>query len=102
MLSRFAKAVAPPGGNAMKRSRRQAPLTIPRLEKLLPPSHNGTQLTIHQSHGQDMPTLFRFLVTLAVIAGVIYGAMYALVMLVEPRTGEMTVRIPAERLNPPQ
>lgn len=49
-----------------------------------------------------MPTLFRFLVTLAVIAGVIYGAMYVLVMLVEPRTGEMTVRIPAERLNPPQ
>lgn len=75
---------------------------VPRLEKHPPPSHNGTQFTIHKSHGRQMPTLFRFLVTLAVIAGVIYGAMYALVMLVEPRTGEMTVRIPAERLNPPQ
>jgi hypothetical protein len=49
-----------------------------------------------------MPTLFRFLVTLAVIAGVIYGGMYALVLSVEPRTGEMTVRIPPERLNPPK
>ncbi|TIT74366.1 MAG: histidine kinase, partial [Mesorhizobium sp.] len=27
-----------------------------------------------------MPTLFRFVVTLAVLAGVIYGAMFALAM----------------------
>lgn len=47
-----------------------------------------------------MPTLFRFLTTLAIIAGLIYGSMYGLVMLVEPRKGEMTVRIPPERLNP--
>ena len=47
-----------------------------------------------------MPTLFRLIATLAVLAGLAYGAMYALVHLVEPRTGEMTVRIPAERLNP--
>ena len=101
MLSRFAKAVAPPGGNAMKRWRRQAPRAVPCLEMHPCASHNGTQFAIHK-HGQDMPTLFRFIVTLAVIAGVIYGAMYALVMLVEPRTGEMTVRIPAERINPSQ
>lgn len=49
-----------------------------------------------------MPTLFRFLTTLAILAGIAYGAMYALVLYVEPRTGEMTVRIPAERLNPQQ
>lgn len=47
-----------------------------------------------------MPTLFRLLTTLAILAGLVYGGMYALVMLVEPRTGEMTVRIPPERLNP--
>lgn len=40
--------------------------------------------------------------TLAIIAGVIYGGMFALVMLVEPNIGEMTVRIPPERLNPPR
>ncbi|TYR34930.1 histidine kinase [Mesorhizobium microcysteis] len=47
-----------------------------------------------------MPTLFRFLMTLAILAGLAYGAMYALVLYVEPNRGEMTVRIPAERLNP--
>lgn len=47
-----------------------------------------------------MPTLFRFLTVLAMLAGLAYGAMYALVFYVEPKTGEMTVRIPAERLNP--
>ncbi|MGF9694782.1 MULTISPECIES: hypothetical protein [unclassified Rhizobium] len=49
-----------------------------------------------------MPTLFRFLFILAVIAGIIYGSMVALVFLVEPREREITVRIPSERLNPPQ
>lgn len=47
-----------------------------------------------------MPTLFRFLTTLAVLAGIAYGSMYALVLYVEPKQGEMTVRIPAEKLNP--
>ncbi|SFB24453.1 hypothetical protein N7E02_12710 [Aliirhizobium terrae] len=48
-----------------------------------------------------MPTLFRFLFILALIAGVIYGGMVALVVLVEPREREITVRVPSERLNPP-
>ena len=47
-----------------------------------------------------MPTLIRFLTIIAVLAGIGYGAMFALVTLVEPNKGEMTVRIPAERLNP--
>jgi hypothetical protein len=48
-----------------------------------------------------MPTLFRFLFVLAVIAGVVYGSMVALVFFVEPRERDVTVRIPSERLNPP-
>jgi len=40
------------------------------------------------------------LVVLGLIAGVIYGGMLALVILVEPRQGEMSVRIPNERLQP--
>ncbi|MFD1746479.1 hypothetical protein ACFSE1_13485 [Rhizobium helianthi] len=48
-----------------------------------------------------MPTLFRFLFILAVIAGMIYGGLSALVLLVEPRERDITVRIPSERLNPP-
>ncbi len=47
-----------------------------------------------------MPTLFRFLTILAVLGGLAYGAMYALAVYVEPSKGEMTVRIPPERLNP--
>jgi hypothetical protein len=49
-----------------------------------------------------MPTLFRFLMTLLILAGIAYGAMYALVLFVEPNRGEMTVRIPPERLQPQQ
>lgn len=51
--------------------------------------------------GVCMPTLFRFIFVLAAIAGIIYGSMLSLVMLVEPREREITVRIPSERLNPP-
>ena len=50
--------------------------------------------------GRAMPTLFRFLMTIAVLAGIAYGTMFALVTFVEPRKGEMTVRIPADKLNP--
>ena len=47
-----------------------------------------------------MPTLFRFLFFCAVVAGVIYGAMVALVVFVEPRERDVTIRIPSERVNP--
>lgn len=47
-----------------------------------------------------MPTLFRFVVTLAVLAVIVYGVMVALVMFVEPKQAELSVRIPAEKLNP--
>ncbi|RUV51562.1 histidine kinase [Mesorhizobium sp. M5C.F.Ca.IN.020.29.1.1] len=47
-----------------------------------------------------MPTLFRFVVTLAILAGIVYGTMFALAMFVEPRKTEMSVRIPPEKLNP--
>ncbi|MCO6051638.1 hypothetical protein NGM99_17780 [Mesorhizobium sp. RP14(2022)] len=47
-----------------------------------------------------MPTLFRFIVTLAVLAALGYGAMIALVTFVEPRQRPMSDRIAPERLNP--
>ncbi|WEX76833.1 hypothetical protein PYH37_005180 [Sinorhizobium numidicum] len=49
-----------------------------------------------------MPTLFRFLFFCAVMAGVIYGTMIALVTLVEPVERDVTVRIPSERVNKTQ
>ncbi len=47
-----------------------------------------------------MPSLIRFLVVIALIAGAIYGGMLALVMFVEPNPREMTVRVPNEKLQP--
>lgn len=48
-----------------------------------------------------MPTLFRFLVTIGLLAGIAYGTMYALVIYVQPRQSEMSVRIPADKVNKP-
>ena len=45
-----------------------------------------------------MPTLFRFLLVIAVLAGLGFAAMFALATLVEPEPREMTVPIPASRL----
>jgi len=51
---------------------------------------------------RPMPTLFRFVVTLCVLTIIAYGAMFALVMFVEPKKAELTVRIPPEKLVLPQ
>lgn len=63
-------------------------------------SHNGTGTKTGLS--SSMPTLFRFLVTLAILAGLAYAAMFALVTYVEPKKGEITIRIPADKINPQQ
>ena len=47
-----------------------------------------------------MPSLIRLIVILGILAGLVYGAMFALVALVEPTPREMTDRIPNERLQP--
>jgi len=47
-----------------------------------------------------MPSLIRLLVVLGILAGLVYGGMYALVISVKPEPREMTVRIPNERLQP--
>ena len=46
-----------------------------------------------------MPSLFRFLMTVGVIAGIVYGVMIALVSFVTPQPREMTYTIPPQRLN---
>ncbi len=47
-----------------------------------------------------MPTLIRFLAILAILAAIAYGGMFALVRYVDPKPGEMTVRIPVDKVNP--
>ncbi len=48
-----------------------------------------------------MPTLIRFLILLIVLAGLVYGGMFALVMMVRPPDELVTIRIPPRELIPP-
>ena len=45
-----------------------------------------------------MPTLIRLLVILLVLAGLAYGAMFALTVFVTPNEKDVTIRIPARDL----
>ncbi|KMO22699.1 histidine kinase [Methylobacterium indicum] len=47
-----------------------------------------------------MPTLFRFLVVVAVLAGIAFAAMFALATFVEPTPREISVTIPNAKLQP--
>ncbi len=49
-----------------------------------------------------MPSLFRFLIVVAVLAALTYGAMLALVAFVQPVPRPMEQAIPAAKLNPPR
>ena len=44
-----------------------------------------------------MPSLFRFLMVVAVICGIIYGVIFALANFVNPKPREMSVTIPADK-----
>jgi hypothetical protein len=44
-----------------------------------------------------MPSLFRFLTVVAVIAGVVYGIIFVLANFVNPKPREMTVTVPADK-----
>ncbi|GJE29360.1 histidine kinase [Methylobacterium organophilum] len=47
-----------------------------------------------------MPTLFRFLATIAILAGLVFAGMFALATFVTPTPREMSVTIPASKLQP--
>lgn len=47
-----------------------------------------------------MPTLFRFIAFLAILAGIVFGGMIALVTFVEPEPREMVEIVPPARLQP--
>ncbi|MBL1257180.1 oxidoreductase [Methylocystis sp. Sn-Cys] len=46
-----------------------------------------------------MPSLIRFLVIVAALVALVYGAMVAVVSFVTPQPREMSYTIPAQRLN---
>jgi len=47
-----------------------------------------------------VPTLFRFLAFLALLAGIVFGGMVALVTFVEPEPREMIEIVPPAKLQP--
>ena len=49
-----------------------------------------------------MPSLLRFLIVVAMIVALVYGAMLALVTFVEPVPRPMEQAIPSAKLNPPK
>jgi hypothetical protein len=44
-----------------------------------------------------MPSLFRFLIVVGVLGGLIYGAIFMLATWVDPKPREITVSIPPDR-----
>jgi hypothetical protein len=44
-----------------------------------------------------MPSLFRFLTVIAVLAAIVYGSIYSLAHFVVPKPREITVSIPPEK-----
>ena len=44
-----------------------------------------------------MPSLFRFLMVVAVIGGMVYGVIFALANFVNPKPREMSISIPADK-----
>ncbi|WP_372424129.1 histidine kinase [Salinarimonas chemoclinalis] len=47
-----------------------------------------------------MPTLFRLVVMLGLLAGVVYAGMWALALFVEPDVREISTTVPPTRLAP--
>jgi hypothetical protein len=49
-----------------------------------------------------MPSLFRLIVALGLLGGLVYGAMFALANFVEPKPREITVTVPQDRFAKPR
>jgi hypothetical protein len=49
-----------------------------------------------------MPSLFRLIVALGLLGGLVYGVMFALANFVEPKPREITVTVPQDRFAKPR
>jgi hypothetical protein len=47
--------------------------------------------------GRTMPSLLRFLLAICLLAGLAYGAMYALAYWYDPKPREITVSVPPDK-----
>jgi hypothetical protein len=49
-----------------------------------------------------MPSLFRFLVIVGILVGLVYAAIFALATMVQPQSREITVTVPQDKLQKPR
>ncbi len=61
----------------------------------------GLFLSAARSRFDRVPTLFRFIATLAILGGLAFAGLFALATFVVPTPREMSVMIPASKLQPP-
>jgi len=53
---------------------------------------------IYAPHGVfAMPSLFRFLALIGILCGLLYGGMFALANLYQPKQREMTITVPPDK-----
>ena len=61
------------------------------------PDCNWLAAMIEQARSLEVPSLFRFLLVIAILAGLVYSGMLALVAFVKVQPREMTQTVPASR-----
>lgn len=84
----------PQHGSALKRRARENAAAAGSLPSVVARVATGPRAT----EAAFVPTVFRFLIVLAVLAGIAFAGMFALATLIEPQPREMTVTIPSSRL----
>ena len=61
------------------------------------PATSGPIQWLIATRDPEMPSLFRFLTVVGIIAGIGYGVVFALANFVNPKPREITVSIPPDR-----
>jgi hypothetical protein len=73
----------------------------PALDRMLDHMGETSESRCEGPGAGSMPTLIRLFIILLVLAGLVYGAMIALVSMVQPPDELVTIRIPPRELIPP-
>lgn len=70
-----------------------------KIESFADACHKSCGRNLFERFRGTMPSLIRFIVFCAVLAGLAYGAMFALVAYVEPKPKEVQIRVPSNKLD---
>ncbi len=56
-------------------------------------------IILSNARGGFMPSLFKFLIVVGILAGIVFGTMFALAEFVEPEQREMGYKIPKRNIS---